>query len=99
MYRVNKYYFDPISFRQLLEQVTKIQKQNNKMKIELDERRNEAERFKALQNHSSHQQVLLNQLRSRLEEHEYVFLHQINPLYTNEFCHWSWYNESGMINF
>lgn len=56
----------------MLEQINKYQKQNNKMKIELDERRNEAERFKALQNHSSHQQVLLNQLRSRLEEHEYV---------------------------
>ena len=65
--------YDLISIsRQLLEQVNKIQKQNNKFKIELDERRNEAERFKALQNHSSHQQVLLNQLRSRLEEHEYV---------------------------
>ena len=61
---------DFLHFRQMLEQITKYQKQSNKMKIELDERRNEAERFKALQNHSSHQQVLLNQLRSRLEEHE-----------------------------
>ncbi|WAR12172.1 PMFBP-like protein [Mya arenaria] len=42
---------------QMLEQINKYQKQNNKLKIELDERRNESERFKALQNHSSHQQL------------------------------------------
>ena len=92
-------------FRQLLDQVAQLQKQSNKMKIELEERRDESDRFKvdnppfkimvdrnlnrdskgkrnpekclfltltlqALQNHSSHQQVILNQLRSRLEDHE-----------------------------
>ncbi|XP_062613772.1 golgin subfamily A member 5-like isoform X2 [Saccostrea cucullata] len=56
---------------QLLDQVAQLQKQSNKMKIELEERRDESDRFKALQNHSSHQQVILNQLRSRLEDHEH----------------------------
>jgi hypothetical protein len=38
--------------------------------MELDEKRIDYEKFKALQSHSAHQQVLLHQLRNRLEEHE-----------------------------
>lgn len=33
-------------FRQLLDQVAQLQKQSNKMKIELEERRDESDRFK-----------------------------------------------------
>ena len=37
---------------------------------ELDERKLDVDKFKALQSHSTHQQMLLHQLRNRLEEHE-----------------------------
>jgi hypothetical protein len=54
----------------LMDQVATLQKQNNRFRNELDDRRIDSEKLKALQSHSSHQQMLLNQLKNRLEEHE-----------------------------
>jgi len=52
------------------EQSDLVSKENKKLLQELDERRIDYDKFKALQSHSAHQQVLLHQLRNRLEEHE-----------------------------
>uniref|UniRef100_UPI00398E8EA2 putative leucine-rich repeat-containing protein DDB_G0290503 n=1 Tax=Pristiophorus japonicus TaxID=55135 RepID=UPI00398E8EA2 len=41
------------------------------MKTELEEKKNETEQIWALQSHSASQQILLNQLRSRLENQEH----------------------------
>ncbi|CAG5136164.1 unnamed protein product, partial [Candidula unifasciata] len=54
----------------LLEQITRLQKSYSKTKMELDEKANESDKLRALQSHSAHQQVILNQLKNRLEEHE-----------------------------
>ena len=55
---------------QLQEQADLVSKDNKKLLNELDERKIDYDKFKALQSHSAHQQVLLHQLRNRLEEHE-----------------------------
>ncbi|GFN89840.1 golgin subfamily b member 1-like [Plakobranchus ocellatus] len=54
----------------LLEQVTKLQKSYSRTKMDLEKKLTEGEQLRALQSHSAHQQVILNQLKSRLEEHE-----------------------------
>ncbi|KAK2191328.1 hypothetical protein NP493_54g04036 [Ridgeia piscesae] len=55
---------------QLQEQIVLLQKENKKLMSELDEKRIDYDKFRALQSHSSHQQVLLHQLKNRLEELE-----------------------------
>ena len=57
---------------QLQEEVELVKKENRRLQGELDERKLDVDKFKALQSHSTHQQMLLHQLRNRLEEHEYV---------------------------
>ena len=57
---------------QLQEEVELVKKENRRLQGELDERKLDVDKFKALQSHSTHQQMLLHQLRNRLEEHDYV---------------------------
>ena len=57
---------------QLSEELELVKKDNRRAQGELDERRVDYDKFKALQSHSTHQQMLLHQLRNRLEEHEWV---------------------------
>jgi len=54
----------------LAESTDTLKKENAIIKSELEERRMDSERLKALQSHSSQQQVLLHQLRNRLQEYE-----------------------------
>ncbi|XP_015780773.1 PREDICTED: polyamine-modulated factor 1-binding protein 1-like isoform X1 [Acropora digitifera] len=54
----------------LLESNESLKKESSIVKTELDERRMDSERLKALQSHSAQQQVLLHQLRNRLQEFE-----------------------------
>lgn len=55
---------------QLAESTESLKKENAAMKTELEERRVDSERLKSLQSHSAQQQVLLHQLRNRLQEYE-----------------------------
>ena len=54
----------------LQEELELVKKDNRRQQTELDDKRIDYDKFKALQSHSAHQQVLLHQLRNRLEEHE-----------------------------
>ncbi|ELT95079.1 hypothetical protein CAPTEDRAFT_224432 [Capitella teleta] len=54
----------------LSEQLELVVKENKRLVTELDEKRLDYDKFRSLQNHSAHQQVLLHQLRNRLEEYE-----------------------------
>ena len=56
----------------LREELDLVRKDNRRLQSELDERKVDGDRFKALQSHSTHQQMLLHQLRNRLEQYEYV---------------------------
>ena len=55
-----------------MDQIQKLQKQNNKLLIEVEEKRSDCDKFKALQGHSNQQQILLNKLKAKLDEYEYV---------------------------
>ena len=59
-------------FSQLSEEVELMKKDNRRLQAEMDERKLDMDKFKALQSHASHQQMLLHQLRNRLEQHEWV---------------------------
>lgn len=67
----------------LLDQVARLQKTQSKTKLDLEEKMVESDKLRALQSHSAHQQVILNQLKSRLEEHE---VEQDEDLKTKEAC-------------
>ena len=56
--------------RRLQEQVDNLQVDKKKLRTDADDHKVDSDKYKALQSHSSHQQVLLHQLRNRLEQYE-----------------------------